>query len=80
MTPVPERETIAGELVALLAVDMLPVTLPAAVGAKMALKWRSGQPAGDHDWSNFHVAHLVALQPGGRVTALLGWNFLLCSV
>jgi hypothetical protein len=37
-TPVPERETVAGELVALLATEMLPVTLPEAVGSKLAFK------------------------------------------
>ena len=38
VTPVPESDTVAGELVALLAIEMLPVTLPDEVGAKMALK------------------------------------------
>ena len=32
-TPVPERETVVGELVALLVMETLPETLPAAVGA-----------------------------------------------
>jgi len=31
-TPVPERETEAGEPLALLTIEMLPLTLPAAVG------------------------------------------------
>ena len=36
--PVPESETVAGELVALLAIEMPPVTWPVAVGANVALK------------------------------------------
>jgi hypothetical protein len=36
--PVPERPTVAGELLALLATEILPVTPPAVVGAKVALK------------------------------------------
>jgi len=38
VTPVPERETMAGELVALLTIEMLPVALPVTVGEKTALK------------------------------------------
>jgi hypothetical protein len=37
-TPVPERGSLLGELVALLRIEALPVTLPAAVGAKVTLK------------------------------------------
>jgi hypothetical protein len=36
-TPVPDSATAAGELVALLTTAMLPVTLPAVVGAKATL-------------------------------------------
>ena len=36
--PVPERGSLAGEFVALLTIETLPVTLPAAVGAKVTLK------------------------------------------
>jgi hypothetical protein len=36
--PVPESETEVGELVALLTTEMLPVALPAAAGAKVALR------------------------------------------
>jgi len=32
--PVPDRVTVAGEPVALLATEMLPFTLPAEVGSK----------------------------------------------
>ena len=38
LTPVPERETVAGELVALLTTERLPVTLPVVVGVKAMLK------------------------------------------
>ncbi len=38
VTPVPESATVAGELVALLAIEMLPETLPLTVGAKVAVK------------------------------------------
>jgi hypothetical protein len=38
LTPVPERETVAGELVALPATEILPVTLPVIVGSKLAVK------------------------------------------
>jgi hypothetical protein len=38
LTPVPESDTVAGELLALLTTDRLPVTLPVAVGAKLAVK------------------------------------------
>src|SRR5215472_9806988 len=38
VTPVPESETVAGELVALLTTERLPVTLPVAVGSKLAVK------------------------------------------
>jgi hypothetical protein len=38
LTPVPERETVAGEFVALLTTEMLPVTLPVVEGAKLTLK------------------------------------------
>ena len=38
LTPVPDRETVAGELVALLTTDKLAVALPVAVGAKVTLK------------------------------------------
>ena len=37
-TPEPLRVTTVGELVALLATEMLPVTLPAAVGANETLR------------------------------------------
>ena len=37
VTPVPERETVAGELVALLTTERLPVTVPVVVGAKATL-------------------------------------------
>jgi hypothetical protein len=37
VTPVPERETAAGELVALLTTERLPVRLPVVVGAKATL-------------------------------------------
>jgi hypothetical protein len=37
-TPVPESEMESGELVALLATETLPVTLPAAAGANVAVK------------------------------------------
>ena len=36
--PVPESDTVVAELLALLTMEMPPETLPAAVGAKMALK------------------------------------------
>ena len=36
--PKPESETWAGELLALLTTEMLPVAVPPAVGAKTALK------------------------------------------
>jgi hypothetical protein len=36
-TPVPESGTVAGELEALLMTEMLPLALPAAVGAKVVL-------------------------------------------
>jgi len=35
--PVPESETVAGELVALLTTERLPVALPATVGAKVTV-------------------------------------------
>src|SRR5207302_928463 len=35
VTPLPLKEMVAGELLALLATETLPVTLPAAVGAKV---------------------------------------------
>jgi len=38
VTPVPDRDTVAGELVALLVIEMLPVALPIVVGVKAALK------------------------------------------
>ena len=38
VTPVPESETVAGELVAVLTTETLPAALPAAVGAKVTLK------------------------------------------
>ena len=38
LTPVPESDRVAGELLALLTTDRLPVTLPVAVGAKLAVK------------------------------------------
>jgi len=38
VTPVPDRDTVAGELVPLLVIEMLPVALPVVVGAKVALK------------------------------------------
>ncbi len=39
VTPVPESETVVGELLlASMATEILPVTLPVAVGAKVALK------------------------------------------
>ena len=38
LTPVPDRATVAGELVALLTTEMLPVALPVAVGANVAEK------------------------------------------
>src|SRR5215471_14826932 len=38
LTPVPERETVAGELVALLTTERLPVTLPVVEGVKVTLK------------------------------------------
>jgi hypothetical protein len=37
LTPVPESETVAGELVALLTIARLPVALPATVGAKVTV-------------------------------------------
>ena len=37
-TPVPESETTAGELVAVLATETLPEALPGVVGAKVAVK------------------------------------------
>src|SRR5438552_3125112 len=36
VAPVPESDTVAGELVALLTTEMLPVALPAAAGVKAA--------------------------------------------
>jgi hypothetical protein len=38
VTPKPESDTLAGELLALLTTEMLPAALPPAVGEKMALK------------------------------------------
>src|SRR5881394_2469008 len=38
VTPTPLRAIVAGELVALLATDTLPVTLPAVEGAKVTFK------------------------------------------
>jgi len=38
VVPVPDRDTVAGEFVALLTTEMLPVALPTAVGANVALK------------------------------------------
>ena len=38
MAPLPHRKTLVGELMALLMIQILPVRLPLAVGAKMALK------------------------------------------
>ncbi len=37
-TPIPESETLAGELVAVLTTETLPEALPATVGAKLAVK------------------------------------------
>lgn len=37
MTPVPESEILVGELLALLVTEMLPVRVPAPVGAKLVL-------------------------------------------
>src|SRR5438045_3247889 len=38
VAPVPESDTVTGEFVALLTIEMLPVALLPAVGAKVALK------------------------------------------
>ncbi len=38
VTPVPERGTAAGELVAVLTTETLPEALPTTVGVKVALK------------------------------------------
>src|SRR5581483_5864092 len=38
VAPFPEREIVAGELVALLMTDTLPVTLPEAMGANLTEK------------------------------------------
>ncbi len=38
LTPVPESETTAGELVAALTTEMLPEALPLTVGVKVAVK------------------------------------------
>jgi len=38
VTPVPESETRAGELVAVLTTETLPEALPVTVGAKVAVK------------------------------------------
>ena len=38
VVPVPESEAVAGELVALLTTERLPVTLPVVVGANVTLK------------------------------------------
>ena len=38
VTPVADRETVAGELVALLTTERLPMTLPLVAGAKVALR------------------------------------------
>jgi len=38
VTPVPESEMVSGEFVALLATIILPVALPAAAGAKVAVR------------------------------------------
>lgn len=38
LLPVPDRETLVGESVALLTMERLPVKLPVVVGAKVALK------------------------------------------
>jgi len=37
VTPVPESEILVGELLALLVTEMLPVSVPAPVGAKLVL-------------------------------------------
>jgi hypothetical protein len=39
-TPVPLKEIVAGELVALLTIRMLPATAPVAVGAKLVVSAR----------------------------------------
>jgi hypothetical protein len=38
ITPLPVSDTLAGELLALLTTEILPVALPAVVGAKVTLK------------------------------------------
>jgi hypothetical protein len=38
VVPFPVSDTVEGELVAVLLIEMLPVTLPPAVGAKVAVK------------------------------------------
>ena len=38
MTPVPDSDSLVGEFRALLSSEILPVTLPVAVGAKVTLK------------------------------------------
>ena len=38
VAPVPDNDTLAGELVALLTTEMLPVALPATVGANVTVK------------------------------------------
>jgi len=40
VTPVPDRESKAGDPVALLAIEMLPFTVPAAVGLNWIVKVR----------------------------------------
>ena len=39
-TPVPDRETVAGDPVALLTTETLPFTLPAAVGLNWTVRLR----------------------------------------
>ena len=39
-TPVPVRATVAGEPLALLTMEMLPLTLPAAVGLNSTVRMR----------------------------------------
>jgi hypothetical protein len=44
-TPVPERDTVAGELVALLTTEIVPLAEPAAVGANVIVKVALCPPA-----------------------------------
>lgn len=39
-TPVPDKVTVAGDPVALLTIEIVPFTLPAAAGLNCALKMR----------------------------------------